>query len=102
MVSSVLFSTILGVISLIYAPKAVQFEYRITNRRKVYWDLVNRSRKALKEGNVRYSQQLRNLSKGHLTQLLQMERRRRLVAIFSVLLIGGLYGAMSAMGIVVQ
>jgi hypothetical protein len=90
MMSSTFFLLMLGVITLIYGPKAVQYQMRITKRWKVYWRLVNRSKAAL-----------RNLSKGHLTKVLQMQRRRRLVAAFSMLLVGGLYGAMSAMGIII-
>ena len=67
----------------------------------MYWRLVNQSKAALRNGDLKLSNQLRNLSKGHLTKVLQMQRRRRLVAAFSMLLVGGLYGAMSAMGIIV-
>ena len=91
----------LGVITLIYGPKAVHYQMRITNRWKVYWRLVNQSKAALCNGDLKLSNQLRNLSKGHLTKVLQMQRRRRLVAACSMLLLGGLYGAMSAMGIIV-
>ena len=98
--SSTFFLLMLGVITLIYGPKAVQYQTRITNRWKVYWRLVNRSKAALRNGDLRLSQQLRNLSKGHLIKVLQMQRRRRWVAAFSMLLVGGLYGAMSAMGLI--
>ena len=90
----------LGVITLIYGPKAVQYQLRITKRWKVYWRLVNRSKAALRNGDQQLSQQLRNLSKGHLTNVLQMQRSRRLVAALSMLLVGGLYGAMNAMGLI--
>lgn len=100
MMSSTLFLLILGVITLIYGPKAVQYQMRITNRWKVYWRLVNQSKAALRNGDLELSNQLRNLSKGHLTKALKMERQRRLVAVFSLLLVGGLYGAMSAMGLI--
>jgi hypothetical protein len=100
MMSSTFFLVMLGVITLIYGPKAVQYQMRITNRWKVYWRLVNQSKAALRNGDLKLSNQLRNLSKGHLTKVLQMQRRRRLVAAFSLLLVGGLYGAMSAMGII--
>lgn len=100
MMSSTFFLLMLGVITLFYGPKAVQYQLRITKRWKVYWRLVNRSKAALRNGDQQLSQQLRNLSKGHLTKVLQMQRRRRLVAAFSMLLVGGLYGAMSAMGLI--
>ena len=99
MMSSNFFLLILGVFTLIYGPKAVQFQVRITNRWKVYWRLVNQSKAALRNGDHQLSQQLRNLSKGHLSKVLKMERQRRLVAALSLLLVGGLYGAMSAMGL---
>ena len=100
MMSSTFFLLMLGVITLIYGPKAVQYQLRITKRWKVYWRLVNRSKAALRNGDQQLSQQLRNLSKGHLTKVLQMQRRRRLVAALSMLLVGGLYGAMNAMGLI--
>ncbi len=100
MTSTTLILVILGVITLIYGPKAVQYQMRITNRWKVYWRLVNQSKAALRNGDQQLSQQLRNLSKGHLSKVLQMQRRRRLVTAFSMLLLGGLYGAMSAMGLI--
>lgn len=100
MMSSTFFLLMLGVITLIYGPKAVQYQLRITKRWKVYWRLVNRSKAALRNGDQQLSQQLRNLSKGHLAKVLQMQRRRRLVAAFSMLLVGGLYGAMNAMGLI--
>jgi hypothetical protein len=101
MMSSTFFLLMLGVITLIYGPKAVQYQLRITNRWKVYWRLVNQSKAALRNGDLKLSNQLRNLSKGHLIKALKMERQRRLAAVFSLLLVGGLYGAMSAMGIIV-
>ena len=102
MVSSVLFSTVVGAITLIFAPKAVQYPLRITNRWKVYWHLVNQSKAALRNGDRKLSQQLRNLSKGHLQKVLKMQRQRRLVEALTVLFIGGLFGAMNAMGITIH
>ena len=98
--STTYFSLILGVSSLIYGPKAVQFQSRITNRWKVYWDLINRSKKAKKEGDQTYSQQLRNLSKTHLKSALKMERRRRWFSFAALLVIGGTYGILSAVGVI--
>ena len=46
----------LGVITLIYGPTAVQYQMRITNRWKVYWRLVNQSKAALRNGDQRLSQ----------------------------------------------
>ena len=98
--SSLYFSAVMGVYSITFGPKAVQIQQRINGRWKNYWDLVNRSKKAKKDGDSTYSQQLRNLSLGHFVAAKKLEQRRWVFGLVSLAAVFGVYMVLRLVGVI--
>jgi len=98
--SSFYFTAVMGVYSITFGPKAVQIQQRINRRWNNYWDLVNRSKKAKRDGDLTYGQQLRNLSLGHFVAAKKLEQRRWVFGLLSLTAIFGVYTVLRLVGVI--